>query len=420
MKKNRMLISFLLCILIGSYSCEKDTPAVNPESDTNNKTALVIEDNNAIIDSNTEWKDLYGGDTIDYIIKTQVRVIKNAVLTIKPGVLIAFETAESGIRVEENGGLDISGTINKQIVLTSRNRTDGAWKGITFATNNPANKLSYARVLYAGGMKDAGFCDSLAAIVLAKNHPAKVSITNTYIANSGGYGIWAAGSDNSDLTFSHDTVLCYIQPPLAVTANNMYRLDSTSYYGFSNITNIDVIGGEINDADTIQCIGAAYRILGRVYVNNTLTISPGCIFEFNKTGELTTTNMSGTNHNGVIKAIGTMSSHIVFRGVEQQPGSWVGITITSAAANELRYCDISSGGSSGGYQNPSSVKGNIIVGRNGTGAIATIKNCNISSSAGYGIAKANNSSVYTTSGRPPFIIETNTYDSNSSGNIGSY
>jgi len=411
-----------LVYLLTVYSCKKDTPY--NDSSTGNKTGTVIDGSNAIIDKDTEWKDVFGGDTIDYYIKTPIRIIKNAVLTIKPGVVVSFETSESGIRVEENAGLNASGTLKKQIVLTSRHETDGTWRGITFASNNPANKLSYARVLYAGSMKDAGFCDSIAAIALAKNYLVKVAITNSFIAYSGGYGIWA-GSGNPDLTFNKDSLLCFIKPPLAITADNMFKLDSASYYGYLNVSYIEVAGGEIKGTDTIQRLGVAYRILGRTYITKTLTISPGCLFEFNKTGELTTSNALGASHTGVINAIGTTTSHIIFRGVQQDAGSWVGITITSPGDNELQYCEISSGGSASGYQNPTTAKGNIVVGRSNTGATATIKYCTISSSAGYGIAMfqdilnpANSSNVYTN--KVASFIDSNTYSSNANGNKGTY
>ena len=426
MRKTRLLINCLLCIILGCYSCKRDTPAVNPDSVSNNKSGSVIEGSNAVINVNTEWKDLYGGDTIDYYIKTPVRIIKDAILTIKPGVIVAFESEESGIRVEDNAGLNASGTLSKQIIFTCRNKTEGAWKGITFASGNTANKLNYTRVIYAGSMKDAGYCDSLAAIVLAKNYAVKVSITNSYIAYSGGYGIWA-GASNADLTFTKDTVLCFLKPPLAITANNICKLDSLSYYGYPNMTYIEVAGGEIKDVDTIQRLGVPYRILGRIHVIRTLTISHGCIFEFTKTGELTTSDLSGSNHTGIIKAIGKTTSHIIFRGIQQQAGSWVGITITSPGANDLEYCDISCGGSASGFQNPSTAKGNIIVGRTGAGANATVKYCTISLSAGYGITMfkdiitpANSSNVYTTNSRNGLIVETNAYDSNSSGIKGTY
>lgn len=418
-----LLINCSLCLLLSCYSCKKDVPATNS---TNSKTGSVIDGNNAVIDKDTEWKDIYGGDTIDYYVEKPVRITKNAVLTIHPGVKIAFESKESGIRVEENAGLNASGTPEKQIVLTSRKLNSGAWRGITFASNNSSNKLYYTRVLYAGAIKDSGYCDSLAAIVLAKNCPVKATITHTYIAYSGGYGIWGA-SVNADLTFGNDSLICNLAPPLAITADNMDKPDSSSNYGYSSFAYVEVTGGEIKTSDTIQRLTVPYRINGRVHVTDTLTIMPGCVFEFNTTGELTTSDASGTNHNGIIKAIGTASSYIIFRGVQQQPGSWVGITITSPGDNELKYCDISYGGGAGGYQNPSSARGNIIVGRTATGAKAIIQRCKISNSAAYGIAMfkdnivPDNSSIVSTTVKIVNITwETNTYDNNLSGNKGTY
>jgi hypothetical protein len=434
MKKTNLLMKCLILIFLcaGYYSCKKDTPA----TDDSNNDGVVIDSDNAIIDQDTEWKDIHKGDTIDYYVKTLIKIQKTAILTIKPGVKIAFETAESGIRVEENAGLNASGEANKPIIFTSRNQSKGVWRGIIFASNNVSNKLDYVEVYYAGSMKDEGYCDAITAIGIAKDKNAKVNITNSKVERSAGYGLWVAGTADISLTFAKNVILDCDDAPVALTADNIAKLDSFSNYAGNGKYYIDVYsvtGPEITGDVTIQQLNVPYRISGRVHILKTLTIAPGCILEFNTGGELTTTDFSGANHTGIIKAEGKVGDSIVFRGVQSTPGSWVGLSITSQAANSFLYCKVSEGGSTNGYANPSSAKGNFVVGRIGNGATATIKHSRIFNSAASGIAKytdtvtPSKSSVVTTTttvlfGTPPVQIEliTNKYSGNTSGNIGDY
>jgi hypothetical protein len=369
MKKS--IIYFLgFTIVIFTTSCKKDSPA-----ELVSKAGKVIEGEDAIITQNTEWKDLYGGDTIDYYVKAFVKIQKTAILTIKPGVHISFETPESGIRVEETGALDAEGTSVKPILFSSRAATNGAWMGIIFSSKNVSNKLDYVNVEYAGNAKDAGYCDEITSVGVARE--ARLSITNSTIKESGGYGLWV-GVNGANITFAKNRITAAKRAPVALLAQNMASLDSLTDYGYNGENYIqvyDVLGSDITNDATIQRLSVPYRFSGRVHILKTLTIMPGCVFEFNTAGELTTTDYSGANHTGIIKAEGKTDNYkIFFKGVQSQPGSWVGITITSAGNNVFKNCEVSDAGASGGYANPSAAKGNFIVGRIGMGAKATIMN----------------------------------------------
>lgn len=431
MKSLPLLIG--VCFAIASFffiSCKKDTPWAE-----NTLKGTIIEGAAAIITQNTEWKDLYGGDTIDYYVNSMVRIQGNAILTIKPGVKVSFENPEAGIRVEDKAGLNAIGNSIKPIIFTSRTDTMGAWKGIIFASGNISNQLDYVYLEFAGSKNDDGYCDAATSVGLAKNKKVMASITNSIIRESGGYGLWAAGSSDITLNFAKDTIRWCSKAPIAITSDNMVHLDSISSFN-SNIENyIDVYcidGAQIANDAILQHLDVPYRITGRILISKTLTISPGCILEFNPGGEITTTDLSGSNYTGNILAAGNGAPYkIIFRGVQSQPGSWVGITITSPNVNNFFNCEISDGGGATGYQNPVNAKGNIIVGRNGMGANATIKNCKIFNGSAFGIAKyvdalipANSSTVTTQNvfmfNGHPLYIETNTFDNNTLGNIGNY
>jgi hypothetical protein len=387
-----------------------------------NNTGKIIDASNAVIQKDTVWKDLFGGDTIDYYVSSMVR-IKNAVLTIKPGVRISFEDSLSGIRVEGTGGLRAEGTSNKRIVFTSRINEYGSWVGLIFASNNPDNILSFANIECAGSKADEGYCDKPAGIGIAKNVGAKAVITDCSISRCGskGYGLWIAGSGDVSLVFQRNYL--DLSNPIALTADNMARIDSSNQFTYTS-SFIEVYGSnEIKNTDTIQNTKQPFRIEGKVFVTKPFVISPGCTFEFANSGELITSNADGTSHTGTIKAIGIPSKLITFKGITPSV-SWTGITITSNNESEFRYCSISKAGNVAGFANPTNAIGNFVVGTSGAGAKATIMYCTISNSGGWGIMKNTNSAVTT---KIMIIvnltitwIETNKFSQNALGDIGSY
>jgi hypothetical protein len=89
-----------------------------------------------------------------------------AVLTLEPGVVMKFHPGGT-LRIDTNGGVTAPakgaliaiGTLAKPIVFTSIAATPAAgdWLGISFAgLMNPASRIQYARVEYAGGVQAGG------------------------------------------------------------------------------------------------------------------------------------------------------------------------------------------------------------------------------------------------------------------------
>lgn len=120
---------------------------------------------------------------------------------------------------------------------------------------------------------------------------------------------------------------------------------------------------------------ADYIVSSLVTVRAQLTIEPGVRIDFADNQGMTI----GTG--GAIVAIGTAAENIIFTGVEKTNGFWKGLELESNDANnELTYCIIEYGGSSGfdGAGNLS----NLIIQESGK---IKITNSRFTNSAGYGL-----------------------------------
>lgn len=386
-------------------------------------SGINIDVTNSLIESDTIWKDIFKGDTIDYYVSSMVRII-DADLIIAPGVKISFEDSLSGIRVEGSGSLTAAGTDDDSIVFTSRNANYGNWMGIIFASDNPKNELSRCIIEHGGFKADEGFTDEPALIGISKEPGTQATISHCLLTYSSHYGLWVAPT--ADIRISFKNNLLDLSFPINLPANKMGQIDSTNEFTY-NYTYIDVYGpsGEITQSDTIMNPGIPFRIEGKIFVSSELYILPGCNFQFDSIGELITSKADGSSYNGTIIANGTENNKIVFTSLYNNTNySWVGITITSGNANSFLHCDVSNAGQGHNFDNPDDVKGNFVVGQNGIGAKATIKYCTISNSKGYGIARQSESTIYTADfryvGNIIIRTETNNYLSNTLDNIGTY
>jgi len=112
-----------------------------------------------------------------------------------------------------------------------------------------------------------------------------------------------------------------------------------------------------------------------VTVNATLTIDPEVLIVFADNVGM------AVSSSGAIVAVGTAAQNIVFTGVEKTDGFWRGIEVESNdATNELTYCTIEYGGSSG--FDGANLLANLII--DGAGRLK-ITNSRFTNSGGYGL-----------------------------------
>ncbi len=341
-------------------------------------------DNNEITE-NTTWEDLEPGDAIDYIIQCEISVKGNALLTIEPGVIIAFEGDNSGIFTSEGGGIKAVGSAAEPIKLVGSTENKGVWKGIYFGSNHPENRLEYVTVKNAGRTA-SGQSGEKGAVQLSRGDESRAAIVNCTIENNDGYGIFM--TDESLLTeFAGNISTNNGGAPVGLFFNQLGALDTNSEFMGNAEDYVEVFAYDIEDeAVTMAKLDVPYRFTEstRYNIQNALVIDPGNILEFTsgagfRLGEQAT-DCSATT--GSLNATGTDGERIIFRGINAGKGTWLGIGFNSSSPNNvLNYCDISGGGSATLY-NASDFPANITM---QCESRVQIQNSTISDSGGFGI-----------------------------------
>lgn len=87
-------------------------------------------------------------------ISRQIKVSGQTNLTIEPGTVMEFDT-DTGLRVEDGGGLRAVGTPMQPILFTGIDGQPAAWKGLYFSfTQSTFNKVEHAIIEYTGSSDD--------------------------------------------------------------------------------------------------------------------------------------------------------------------------------------------------------------------------------------------------------------------------
>jgi hypothetical protein len=334
---------------------------------------------------NTTWEDRVPGDAIDYVVDCEIVVIGNALLTIEPGVVIAFEGNLSGIFTNESGGLKAVGTDADPIVFKGTSENKGVWKGIFFGSDHPENRLEQVTVMHAG-RSASGQSGEKGAVQLSRRENSEAAIVSCTITNNEGYGLFV--TDESELTaFSNNTLSDNEDAPVGLYFNQLGALDANSDYDENGEDYIEVRENEIDDDEvTLAALNVPYRFIEsrRYNITNELEILPGGVLQF-VSGSGLRLGVQATDcgvKTGSLNATGTSSDPIVFEGITSGTGAWLGIGFNSSSPNNrLIHCVISGGGSSKLY-NAADFGANVTL---QCESRVTIQNTTITESGGHGI-----------------------------------
>ncbi|MEO0573606.1 MAG: right-handed parallel beta-helix repeat-containing protein, partial [Bacteroidota bacterium] len=321
----------------------------------------------------------------DYVVDCAISVVGNALLTIEPGVIIAFEGQDSGIFTSEGGGIKAIGTQENPIHFIGASGNRGVWKGIYFGSNHPENRLEYVTVRHAG-RSASGQSNEKGAIQLNRREDSKASIVNCTIEENDGYGLVV--TDESELDeFSNNTISSNELAPVMLFFNQLGSLDSDSDYQGNGNDYIEIRENEIENKEVgISSINVNYRFVEskKYNINNNVTIEAGTTLEFTNGAGIRLGEQSSdcATTSGSLNATGTLESPIRFHGATNGKGTWLGLGFNSSSPNnKLIYCEVSGGGADKLY-NASDFFANITI---QCESRLTIQNTTISNSGEYGI-----------------------------------
>ncbi|WP_207433526.1 PKD domain-containing protein [Sabulibacter ruber] len=112
-----------------------------------------------------------------------------------PGITI--EVAEDQQFDIGDGYLHAVGTPEKKITFTGVSKTTGSWNGIMIYTRSASNRMEHVQISYAGG---ADIISGVKTSVVV-SHGGSLTMKNSVISHSGGYGVYLNGRD---VTFNAD------------------------------------------------------------------------------------------------------------------------------------------------------------------------------------------------------------------------
>ncbi|MEZ4589210.1 MAG: Ig-like domain-containing protein [Gemmatimonadales bacterium] len=304
--------------------------------------------------------------------EVQTRMFIQAPLTIEAGVRLEMLTDVSLI-VDQGGAIKAIGTAGQPIFFVSREPIPGTWVGIKIATASLDNQFDYVRLGYGGSQPWTGGNESRATVYLEGN--SKIVITNSLFFTSGYYGLWVpsggniAGFDGN--TFSENVRVAIVHPNRVgqITANNTFSNNTENKVRVTFGNNDAVVA-----AQTWRALTVPYYVNTRTFIEAPLTIEAGTTVEFAQDANLVVTT------GGSLKADGTPTAQVTFRGGQDLIGYWKGIEYNTASVdNVLDNVVFRNAGSDQWFGGASSIS-SLLVNSNGT---LSLTNSSFAQTAGY-------------------------------------
>ena len=335
---------------------------------------------------------------VDYYATDEMAV--DAMLTIKPGVVIEFE-APSGFNIS-SGRLIVEGTEDAGVLF--RERTAGAgWLGVSIVAD-AEQSISNLTIEDAGVEEFLNNARAAAMSFGRDTNPTKGTISGLTITDSRGVGFFAGASstfDASGLTVQGSAEEAFVLQ--SFDQLGMLGADTTATGNGQDIafvTDIEVV----NSSVTIDLPDLPAHMDNSIILaaDNTLTINAGSELYFQEEEYLSIA--------GSISMAGTAEAPALLGASNGMSGGWAGLWIYTKEANTLTHAVVENGG--GATLDFVSEPANIVIGDGITqeGAV-TITDSIIRGGAGWGIY------AQTFAAEEDIQVENTTYENNTLGDI---
>ena len=221
-------------------------------------------------------------DCVDYIVDVDpfpriYQVRNDGVLTIEPGVVMAFE---DGGFFEVTGELRAIGTADLPIVLTAVNPAAGAWAGLTLRGGE--GQLEHVTIEYAGS-RDVTSSNYDAPANLTVRDDSTLRLSNSTMRRGAGYGMFS--DDEASLVTIDNSTFTENALGAAVTDTpNAYAFDADNTYTGNDVDAVFVnpqyggVAGEVTwEAIDVPFVVTRERSTPALSVSGdaSLTLAPG-------------------------------------------------------------------------------------------------------------------------------------------------
>jgi hypothetical protein len=235
------------------------------------------------------------------------------------------------------GTVIASGTEDAPITFCGETDEAGFWKSVSFASNITSNsKFENVLIKNAGG--DAG--DSASALYLN----ADVLINNVVVEGSGNIGVSALDFDDASSGLFVTGSASY---PVALNAAPAVTHLPTGSGLTGNAKDFAVVNLDyIEDDTTFHDLDVPYLIASSISAEAiALTFEAGVDAVFASDQFL---DVGWNGNDATLQIEGTKANPVVFRGQDERPGFWAGVTVESnvRSASKIEYLELRNGGGS--------------------------------------------------------------------------
>lgn len=329
--KNLFRVTFITTGMFFISSCSTDDDSNDGDPILEVEPPIVLacnyfsENPNAILEDNPNAP-------VDYIVTCNGMSIPDDV-TIKPGVTIAFES-DASFWVKNEGSLNAVGTSDKPITFTGVDKERGAWGGIFFASNDPKNQMNYTIVEYSGGTASSWGSSQKGGVVIGSG--ASLKFKNNVVQHNKGWGLNLFYSANESNTTIESNTFKQNEIPLQISSPFVGLVKGDNQFIDNTLNRVEVrCEFPINNDQTMHKLLVPYAIVNgsfdfRIGTEGNLTIEPGTIIEVGEDKDIYVW--------GSLKAAGTISEKIIFRGATPEPGGWgrIAFESTTSPNNQLK------------------------------------------------------------------------------------
>jgi hypothetical protein len=251
-------------------------------------------------------------------------------------------------------------------------------------SNHAENELDNVTVGFAGSnpLPDMGNIKANVALPGNAYSGSMVSISNSTILGSGGYGLYIAGQSTLK-SFSANYFNDNTSSAVFVPAAQLHKLDFfTHYTGNNGFDGVETGGIVHSDADVTWSYfndGSGYLVTSDLIIESGVNISEGASFEF------ASNVMIHVTPTGYLNASGSDFKPVTFAARQKIPGAyWKGICFGSGnPSNKLFYVTISHAGSTA--MPDVNQKANVAL---AAGAKVVIQNSTFQKGLGWGFVAA--------------------------------
>ena len=378
--------------LVAAVDAATDSPAdtAGDGSTTPPDGGAAADDSGAAVDSlPVACFPFVGGDVVadlkltkacsPYTISDNIEVNAGAVLTIEPGVTLAFQGGVGlDVGSSSEGKLVAVGTAQDPIIFTSFASPPlaGDWGAITLWDGTMAGtQLAYANIDYCGA--DPSGCivgDGVAANRVSLDH-----LTIGHVSPNAN-GILEYDTDsNFIITNSTFHDIAPHRYAISVVAPSFAGIGTNNTFSGAMI---EVAGGTISATTTWADPGTRVAVttdtlLVEGLTNPVLTLGPGLTLAFDSLGEFDV----GFAMPGQLVVAGTPANHVLITSLATAPaqGDWVGVEVWENGSAQVSFADISYAGSDG------TDGGDLILRSANSTSVLAVDHSSFTYSQGYGI-----------------------------------